>query len=179
MNREIVPGFDSETENSIKLRLQGIDEVPGGLAIYATGYIDTYNSTSFLKRAEKAVAAGFARLILDLSSVSFISSTGVGALVSLLKLARQRNGDVILQSVQPRVYEVLQLLGFSQFFPIKENLEESLAYLAGHSNRETFPKVFACPICNRRLRATKSGRFRCVQCRTILEVDKAAMVLVG
>jgi anti-anti-sigma factor len=131
MNNEIVPGFANESDNSLNLRLQKIEGLEGGLVIYASGYIDTYNSSSFRKRTEKAVEAGFVRLIVDMSGVNFASSTGVGALVYLLKLVKSRNGDVVIQGIQPRVNEVLQLLGFSQFFPFKENLNESIACLAG------------------------------------------------
>jgi len=176
MNNEIVPGFDSESDNSLNLKLQKIEGMERGLVIYASGYIDTYNSNSFRKRAEKAVEAGFVRLVIDMSGVNFASSTGVGALIYLLKMVKPRNGDVVLMAIQPRVNEVLQLLGFSQFFPIKENLNESLAYLVGHSDLPVFPKVFRCPVCSKRLRATKSGQFRCVECRTILVVNQAATV---
>ena len=179
MNNDIVPGFDGDSDNSLELRLQKIAGVEGGLVICATGHIDIYNSNSFQKRAAKAIEAGFIRLVIDLSSVTFASSTGIGALTFLLKLARQRKGDVVLQGIQPRVGDVLQLLGFSQFFPIKENLDESLAYYAGYSVHRLFPKIFSCPICGKRLRATRSGRFRCVECRTILAVDQGAMVLLG
>jgi anti-anti-sigma factor len=179
MNNDIVPGFDSESYNSLDLKLKKIEGMEGGLVIYATGYLDTYNSHSFQKRTLKVVEAGFVQLVIDMSGVNFASSTGIGALTFLLKLVKQRNGDVVLQRIQPRVYEVLKLMGFSQFFPVKENLNESLAHFAGRSENSLFPKVFTCPICSKRLRATRSGRFRCVECRTILAVDQAAMVLPG
>ena len=179
MNNDIVPGFDSDSDNTLLLRLQKIEGVEGVLVIFATGYIDTYNSNSFQKRAVKAIEAGFVQLVIDLSAVTFASSTGIGALTFLLKLVKQRNGNIVLQRIQPRVFEVLQLLGFSQFFPVKENLDDSLACFTGHSVNSPFPKVFTCPICSKRLRATRAGRFRCVECRTALVVDQASMVLLG
>ena len=33
---------------------------------------------------------------------------------------------LVLLEIQPKVYEVFQLLGFSQFFNIKDNLDEAL-----------------------------------------------------
>jgi len=179
MNNDIVPGFDSESDDSIKLKLQKIEGMERGLVIFASGYIDTYNSVSSQKRTEKVVKAGFVQLVLEMSAVSYISSTGVGALAYLLKQVKSQHGDVVLQALPPRVYEVLQLLGLAQFFLVKESFEESLAHFAGHSEPPAFPKVFTCPICNRRLRATRPGRFRCMECKTILVVDQAAMVLPG
>jgi len=179
MNNDIVSGFDDEKNDSIKLRLQKIEEMEGGLIIYASGYIDTYNSPSFQKRVEKAIKAGFVRLVFELSGVNYISSTGLATFPQFLKLLRPRNGDMVLDQVQPTVYEVFQLLGFSQFFTFKDNLNESVDCLAEHLESPLFPRVFRCPICSKRLRASKSGRFRCVECKTILVVDEATSVMLG
>ncbi len=55
MNNDIIQGFDNENNDRVGMKLQKIEEVEGGLVIYATGQMDTCNSPSFLKRAEKAV----------------------------------------------------------------------------------------------------------------------------
>jgi hypothetical protein len=114
-----------------------------------------------------------------MSGLYYITSTGFGTFTYLLKMVKPRNGDIVLQQIQPKVYEVLQLLGFSQFFNIKENLNESIAYFAKHFEAPVFPKVFTCPICSKRLRASKAGRFRCGECKTILVIDEAASILLG
>ncbi|MCX7038218.1 MAG: hypothetical protein NT005_03660 [Spirochaetes bacterium] len=41
MNDEIVAGFDEGKDDTVKLKLQKIEGIEGGLMIYATGYIDT------------------------------------------------------------------------------------------------------------------------------------------
>ena len=43
-NNDIVPGFDDEKDESLKIKLQKVNEVEGCLVLYLTGYIDTYNS---------------------------------------------------------------------------------------------------------------------------------------
>ena len=63
MNNDVVPGFDDEKDDSLKVRLQKIDEVAGCLVLYLTGYIDTYNSNYFQKRVSKTIESGFTRLI--------------------------------------------------------------------------------------------------------------------
>jgi anti-sigma B factor antagonist len=179
MNNDIVPGFDNESDGTIKLQLQRIEGVEKGLLIVASGYIDTYNSINFQKRAEKLVTAGFSRLVMDMSAVSYVSSTGVGALANLLKLARPRDGNVVLMNVQRNVYEVLDLLGFLEFFNVTDGFTASLDHFAKQEEHPAFPKVFSCPICNKRLRAAKSGRYRCSECKTILAIDQATRVLLG
>ena len=130
MNNDIVPGFDDEKDDSLKIRLQKIDEVAGCLVLYLTGYIDTYNSNYFQKRVSKTVESGFTRLIFHCAGLNYVSSTGIGSFTSFLKAVKPRGGDLVLLEIQPKVYEVFQLLGFSQFFNIKENLEEAVAFFA-------------------------------------------------
>jgi anti-anti-sigma factor len=170
-NNGIVSGFDDESDDSIRLKLQKIEGMEGGLVIFASGYIDTYNSLGFQRRTEKVVKAGFVRLVIDMSAVNYVSSTGVGALTNLLKLVKPKNGDIVLLNIQPRICEVLELLGFSKYFQVMENFDESFAYFTGHSKTSVFPKVFRCPSCSKLLRAARAGRFRCSECKTILTID--------
>lgn len=182
MNNDIVPGFDDEKDDSLKIRLQKIDEAPGCLVLYLTGYIDTYNSNYFQKRVAKTIETGFIRLIFHCGGLNYVSSTGIGSFTAFLKAVKPRGGDLVLLEIQPKVYEVFQLLGFSQFFNIKENLEESVAFFVDRGvegQAGPFPKIFKCPICSKKLKATKSGRFRCSECKTILAIDNVGQVLLG
>jgi len=181
-NNDIVPGFDEEKDESLKIKLQRVNEVEGCLVLYLTGYIDTYNSNYFQKRVLKAIESGFIRLVFHCGGLNYVSSTGIGSFTAFLKGVKPRGGDLVLLEIQPKVYEVFQLLGFSQFFNIKDNLEESVNYFRSGSSADAvslFPKIFSCPICSKRLKALKSGRFRCSECKTILAIDNAAQVFLG
>ena len=179
MNNNIVKGFDDEKEDSIKIRLEKVERVPDCLVFHLSGYIDSFNHPHLLRKVTMAVDAGFTRLIFDMRSVHYVSSAGYGSLISTLRMARTRAGDLVLQELQPRVYDVLVLLGFANFFPRTENLEESIALLTKAPPAVLFPKVFACPICEVKLRARKAGRFRCSQCRTVLALAETGAVALG
>ena len=181
-NNDIVPGFDDEKDESLKIKLQKVNEAEGCLVLYLTGYIDTYNSNYFQKRVAKAIEAGFIRLIFQCGGLNYVSSTGIGSFTAFLKSVKPRGGDLVLLEIQPKVYEVFQLLGFSQFFNIKDNLEDSVNFFKTGISPEkdsVFPKVFTCPICSKKLKAVKPGRFRCSECKTILAIDNAAQVFLG
>ncbi|QEN04772.1 anti-sigma factor antagonist [Thiospirochaeta perfilievii] len=179
-NDSIVQGFDLEKDDSLKINLHVRDEA---LVLYLTGYIDTYNSNLFQKRIVKAVNAGFNKLIFQCGGLNYVSSTGIGSFTAFLKLVKGKNGDLVLIDVQPKVFEVFQLLGFSKFFNIKRNLDEAIEFFSntGSSAAEKtiFPKIFKCPICSKKLKASKSGRFRCSECKTILAIDKTGQVFLG
>ena len=181
-NNEIVPGFDDEKDDSLKIKVEPVNGVEGCLILYLTGYIDTYNSNFFQKRVAKAVDAGYIRLIFQCSGLNYVSSTGIGSFTAFLKSAKPRGGDLVLLEIQPKVYEVFQLLGFSQFFNIKDNLDDSINFFrsgAGGESLALFPKVFECPICAKKLKALKPGRFRCSECKSILAIDNTGQVFLG
>lgn len=180
-NNDLVPGFDDERDDSLKIQLEKVEEVDSCVTINLNGYIDTYNSVYFQKQIGKVVTAGFANLIFNCSSLNYVSSTGIGSFTAFLKLVKPKGGDVVLLNIQPKVYEVFQLLGFSQFFNIKESYEEATQFFKNGApvTSSIFPKVFNCPVCSRRLKATKSGRFRCSDCKSILAIDQQGHVFLG
>jgi anti-anti-sigma factor len=182
INNDIVNGFDDEKDDSLKIKLEKANEVSNCLVLSLTGYIDTYNSNYFQKRIAKAIEAGFNKLIFRCGSLNYVSSTGIGSFTAFLKSVKPKGGDMVLLEIQPKVYEVFQLLGFSQFFNIKDNLDEALHYFSSGNTKEeisTFPKIFSCPICSKKLKALKSGRFRCSECKTILAIDNTGQVFMG
>lgn len=181
-NNDIVPGFDEEKDESLKIRLQKVDSVDGCLILFLTGYIDTYNSNFFQKRVNRAIESGNTRLIFHCGGLNYVSSTGIGSFTAFLKAVKPRGGDLVLLEIQPKVYEVFQLLGFSQFFNIKDNLDEAAEFFAKGGvtvESDVFPKIFKCPICSKKLKATKAGRFRCSECKTILAIDNSGQVFLG
>jgi anti-anti-sigma factor len=183
INNDIVNGFDEEKDESLKIKLQKVLEAEGCLILSLTGYIDTYNSNYFQKRVQKAIEAGFIRLIFNCAGLNYVSSTGIGSFTAFLKTVKPRGGDLVLLEIQPKVYEVFQLLGFSQFFNIKDNIDDSVAFFRKTSIvkevSSIFPVIFSCPICSKKLKALKPGRFRCSECKTILAIDSAGQVILG
>jgi anti-sigma B factor antagonist len=180
-SNNLVPGFSDEKDDSLKISLEKIEGIPNGLCVYLNGYIDTYNSTFFQKKIAKVVEAGFINLIFNCSSLNYVSSTGIGSFTAFLKMVKPKGGDIVLLEIQPKVYEVFQLLGFSQFFNIKDTMDDAISFFKNGApvGNSVFPKVFACPVCSKKLRATRSGRFRCSECKSILAIDGEGQVSLG
>lgn len=147
------------------------------------GFIDTYNSADFQREVNKLIEGGKTKILFNCSELNYVSSTGIGAFTAFLKSVKQKQGDIVLAFLQPKVFEVFQLLGFSKFFNIATNTEEGKAILSSGKKTEekksSFPKIFKCPICKKALKATKPGRFRCSECKTILTIDEEGHVFLG
>jgi anti-anti-sigma factor len=158
-----VPDFDSEEDVSLQIRLDRVDDLDNALLIYLDGYVDTYNTVLFEKRITKIIESGFTNLIFDCLALTYVSSTGIGTFTVLLRLLRSKGGDIALLSVQPRVMEVFDLLGFSEFFNIKTDTGDAVTFFKSRTDvsGRVFPSVFPCPTCHKSLKAVKAGRFRC------------------
>lgn len=181
-NESLVPGFDDAKDAGIKFSLSKVNDVPNCLSIFLDGYIDTYNSSFFQKQIVKIVEAGFVNLAFNCRSLNYISSTGIGVFISFFKLVKPKGGDLVLLEIQPKVFEVFQILGFLQFFNIRNSMDEVIDYFKTGGVQTTssvFPKVFPCPICQKKLKAVRSGRFRCSECKSILAVDGQGQVFRG
>lgn len=174
-NNVVVPGFDDETDESLEFKLVPNSAIPGGCVVELTGFIDTYNSSFFQRKITKLICADYINLIFDCKNLSAIASTGFGVLTNLLKMVHVSNGEIVLASLQPSIMETIELLGFSHFFKIANDLDSALVCFNNTSSPsisgEVFPKMLNCPSCQKSLRAQHAGRFRCINCKTIIVIS--------
>lgn len=61
---------------------------------------------------------GVATLVLDLSELQFIDSSGLHHLVKALEHQRARDGEVVLRAPTDRTLRVLELVGLTTLFTI-------------------------------------------------------------
>lgn len=94
--------------------------------IQLRGQMDTNNSHHVVRAFNNIVDSGYTRIILDMASVPYASSTGIGALTHLLKAVVSKKGKLVLINLVPGVLNVIQLLGFSSFLTIKDSVESAL-----------------------------------------------------
>ena len=176
-NHLIVPGFGDEKDQQVQLRLQRLPDVPNALVCHVSGSVDTWNSTYFQRQMEKCIGAGFPFLIFDTQGLNYLSSTGIGAFTFLLKGVKLAHGNIVIVGIQPRVLEIFQLLGFSNFFLFADSIDDAKEKLfapkkpvAPPPPPSIFPKTIQCPICLKSLRVPRAGRFRCSYCKSIIKI---------
>ena len=76
-------------------------------------------------------------VVLQLENVEFIDSSGLGAMMRLLKAARDKGGDLKLCGVTPKTRKVLELTHLLSQFEIYDCMEEAItaAYLGSRYSR--------------------------------------------
>jgi anti-anti-sigma factor len=71
------------------------------------------------------VSRGAQRLIVDLSALAFMDSTGYQVLLSTRSLLAVRGGTLVLVAPQPVVARILELTGADQIMPVYGSLEDA------------------------------------------------------
>jgi anti-sigma B factor antagonist len=84
--------------------------------------LETVNEFVTKMRAETASS-----LVLDLSSVSFLDSAGVGALVSLFVSRRNQGKLFALAALSPQSTAVVTVAGLQNLLPVYKTVEEATA----------------------------------------------------
>lgn len=89
------------------------------------GCLDSHTVVSFEKETEEALAdEAIANTILNLEGLTYISSAGISALMSLTYKLRQREGELYLLRPTEKVLRVFRTLGFTNIFKIVEDESE-------------------------------------------------------
>ena len=91
------------------------------------GRLDAVSTQQAIAQVSAAIAAGMRHILLDLARVTFLSSSGMRALLLVRKeLLAREGGELRLCSLQPQVREVFTLTGFTQLFALHQTREEAL-----------------------------------------------------
>ena len=90
-----------------------------GIPVLATaGEIDVYTAPRLREQLLDLAHAGHHTVVVDLTEVSFVDSTGLGVLVSGLKRFREAGGDLRLVVTRPQILKVLDITGLSSVFAV-------------------------------------------------------------
>lgn len=95
-----------------------------------TGAIDGNTVPNFQATLEEIKTKGIRRLVLDMSKIKYVNSTGLGSLVKYADTFKSSGGGMALIKVPAKVKIVIEMLGLNAFFDICPDLDAALAALA-------------------------------------------------
>lgn len=87
--------------------------------------IDAAAAVDFKAQMTAMTAAGGTRVILDLANVSFVDSSGLGAIVASMKQMEGRKLE--LAGMQETVAQVFRLTRMDSVFPIHDSVSEAVS----------------------------------------------------
>ncbi len=99
----------------------------GGVVLRPSGDIDLSRSSSLRQAIADVNRSQPARLIIDLTEVGYMDSSGVATLVEALQLARRHGTRLDLCGLQPRVHSIFEIARLDGVFSIHSDLEAAIA----------------------------------------------------
>lgn len=93
------------------------------------GRLDSNTSGILEKRISEITGAGDKNLVIDFSSMDYISSAGLRILLMAAKITKKVGGKVILAALCANVKEVFDVAGFTSIFTICATQEEAIQAL--------------------------------------------------
>lgn len=101
------------------------------VVLRAAGEIDLCSSFSFREQLSRTIDGDATRLVLDLSSVRFIDSSGLSVLVTTARRLFLQSRELILVCPEPRIRRVLETSGLDRLVPVYAGMSDALGSAAG------------------------------------------------
>lgn len=98
------------------------------------GEVDLYTAPELKQELHRLVGEGATRLIVDMSATTFIDSTTLGVLLSVLKRVRPEGGAVVLVCPDRNVKRIFEITLLDRVFAIVDTRDEALAELASSAS---------------------------------------------
>jgi len=95
------------------------------------GEIDVYTAPQLRERLIALVEGGARYVVVDLSGVEFLDSTGLGVLVGALKRLRGVNGELRLVCAHERLLKIFRITGLDRVFALYDTVATATAGSAG------------------------------------------------
>lgn len=112
----------------MKLNNQALDNVAGLMVTIDSENLDAGNSKDFKEMIQPSLA-GHSLVVLDLSALKFVDSSGLGALLSCLRTMNNKDSQLKLIGLSKPVRALFELVRMHRIFSIYNSLDEALAAL--------------------------------------------------
>ncbi len=129
--RSLSGGIESITELqrlTVSLR-GGFEQCKGSLVFHFTGQLDAYSEKQFKTYVEDVLKANLSSVVLELSNIDFLDSSGLGALVQIAKQCNDAKRAFVVVG-NARVVQTIKLVRLEEFLHLLPDLKTALTHLA-------------------------------------------------
>ena len=106
-----------------------VREIDGVIALEVSGEIDLYNAPTIKEEIQKLIEQEKYKIVINLDKVSYIDSSGIGALISSFSNLKKFEGKMRISNVAGSVRKVFELTKLTSFFDIDDDESQSIAAL--------------------------------------------------
>jgi anti-sigma B factor antagonist len=103
-------------------------EMKSGLTVcYVDGEIDINTSPGLKKSFDKLISSKAPKIVLNLSKVTYVDSSGLATLVEILKNMRSYGGKLKLSDMSLKVKSLFEITKLEKLFDIVSGEEEAIS----------------------------------------------------
>jgi len=102
-------------------------EVGSITVVAVSGELDVFTAPQLESALNDLVTAGRVEIVVDLSGVSFLDSTGLGAMVKALKWVKEQSGSLTVVAADERIVKVFKITGLDDVMSLQAELDPALA----------------------------------------------------
>ncbi|MAE63078.1 MAG: anti-anti-sigma factor [Phycisphaeraceae bacterium] len=106
--------------------IQRRDPIDDGLVIALEGEIDLIRSPQLRAELVEILDGGVDRLVIDLSEVSFMDSSGVATLVEVLQHQRKSESKLVLCGLRDKVRSIFEISRLDMVFSIADDVDAAV-----------------------------------------------------
>ena len=110
-------------------KLHNLEDGSSVALVELKGSIDGSTVKKFESEALGLYEKGVKFVILNFAQIGYMNSTGLGILVKVLDKFQEKDGDVKLVRVPPKVADLFEMLGISSILTIHKSVDEAIATL--------------------------------------------------
>lgn len=97
--------------------------------IIITGEVDASSSIELDNAINDAIKSGSKKMLVDCTSLEYISSAGLGVFMSYLEEFKKNDINLIIYGLNDKVANVFEILGLDQLLKIEETKAEAKSLL--------------------------------------------------
>jgi anti-sigma B factor antagonist len=93
------------------------------------GRVDSVEAPRLAQALEEAANSGKYKIVIDMSQLEYMSSAGFRALGDAQRSSKRNNrGEVVLAQVPENIREALDLVGFTEYFHLFDNVTSAFEF---------------------------------------------------
>lgn len=112
----------------------GSYEIDDATVVEVGGELDALSAPELDQYMEATVNQKPRVVVLDLSGVDFMDSSGLGICIKSLKRVSDAGGQMLLVVTTPRVMRVLEITGIDQSIPVAPSVDEALTLVTSEED---------------------------------------------
>ena len=97
--------------------------IDDGVLLAIAGRIDFSNSASLHRELDQHLSQQHPRVVMDLTDLTYMDSSGVAAMVQALQTQTGNNGKLVLCNLEPRVEGIFTIARLTTIFTIVPDVE--------------------------------------------------------